>query len=408
VRVKGKPRQKVVAYLGRLDELREEGAIDALVEGLAQYAQQARVLDVARDLFVHAAKEYGPVLVFKRLWEELGLGELLARYVGARGYEFDVVAAVFAMVLNRLLSPCSKLGVSRWIEEVEEPSFAGLELHHFYRALDVLWEHKERLEEDLFRKRRDLFSRFQGEGPAGLAEYGHSPGQTSGSETDRGGGGDDRGRGAHRPRGLPRGHRGRAELRPSGHLVEGAVPRWAGDRGVGRGTVSEGNLELLSELGLSYIVGMRMRRVREVGEEMVGKLVERLARGGLKGLMGNRGYRRYLRIEGAKVEIDEGALKREARYDGKYVLLTDGDLPAEEVALAYKGLWRAGAAFREPEVPLRVTRHGFWGRSTTGPRARAHVAVCFLALLLEVELERRLRERGWGRASRRCFRTLCG
>jgi len=144
----------------------------------------------------------------------------------------------------------------------------GLELRHFYRALDVLWEHKERLEEDLFRKRRDLFSRevdlvffdtttvsFQGEGPAGLAEYGHSPGQTSGSETDRGGGGDDRGRGAHRPRGLPRGHRGRAELRPGDHLVEGAVPRRAGDRGVGRGTVLEENLELLSSLGLSHIWG---------------------------------------------------------------------------------------------------------------------------------------------------------
>ncbi len=155
-----------------------------------------------------------------------------------------------------------------------------------------------------------------------------------------------------------------------------------------------------------------MRRVREVGEEMVGKLVERLARGGLKGLVGNRGYRRYLRIERAKVEIDEGALKREARYDGKCVLLTDGDLPAEEVALAYKGLWRVEAAFREPEVPLRVTRDA---SRVLGPiyhwterKVRAHVAVCFLALLLEVELERRLRERGWGRASRRCFRTLCG
>ncbi len=88
MRVNGKPRQKVVAYLGRLDELQREGAIDSLVEGLARYARRTQVLDVARDLFVHAAKEYGPVLVFKRLWEELGLGELLARYLGARGYEF--------------------------------------------------------------------------------------------------------------------------------------------------------------------------------------------------------------------------------------------------------------------------------------------------------------------------------
>ena len=81
VRVDGKPRQKVVAYLGRLDDLQREGAIDSLVEGLARYAERAQVMDVAEDLFAHAAKEYGPVLVFKRLWEELGLGEFLSRYV---------------------------------------------------------------------------------------------------------------------------------------------------------------------------------------------------------------------------------------------------------------------------------------------------------------------------------------
>ena len=97
VRVDGKPRQKVVAYLGRLDELREEGSIDALVEGLCRYAKRAQVMEVAEDLFVHAAKEYGPVLVFKRLWEELGLGEFLSRYVAEREFEFDVVAAIFAM-----------------------------------------------------------------------------------------------------------------------------------------------------------------------------------------------------------------------------------------------------------------------------------------------------------------------
>jgi len=185
--VDGKLRQKVVTYLGRLDELQREGAIDSLVEGLARYAERAQVMDLAQDLLAHAAKEYGPVLVFKRLWEELGLGEFLSRYVAERGFEFDVVAAVFAMVLNRLLSPCSKLGVSRWIEQVEEPSFIGLELHHFYRALDVLWEYKERLEEDLFVRGQDLFSQevdlvffdtttvaFQGEGPEGLAEHGYS------------------------------------------------------------------------------------------------------------------------------------------------------------------------------------------------------------------------------------------
>ncbi|HAF71538.1 MAG: Transposase IS4 family protein [Acetothermia bacterium 64_32] len=448
VRVDGKPRQKVVAYLGRLDELREEGAIDSLVEGLSRYAERAKVMDVAQDLFCHSAKEYGPALVFKRLWEELGLGEFLTRYVAERGFEFDVVAAIYAMVLNRLLAPCSKLGVSRWIEEVEEPSFRGLSLHHFYRALDVLYEYKGRLEEDLFRRRRDLFSQevdlvffdtttvsFHGEGPEGLAEYGYS--------RDR------------RPDlkqivvavamtkgGMPIAHEvfpgSTSDVRSFARVIASLKERFPIGRVImvsDRGTVSEGNLSLLSGLGLSYIVGVRMRRVREVGEEvlsrpgryrevaenlkvkevrhegrryivclneeeaererkareeMVEKLREKLARGGVKSLVGNRGYRRYLNVKGAEAEIDEEALEREARYDGKYVLLTDSDLPAEEVALAYKGLWQVEAAFRELKDQLELGPIYHW----TEPRVRAHVAVCFLAFLLEVEFERRLSELG--------------
>ena len=131
-------------------------------------------------------------------------------------------------------------------------------------------------------------------------------------------------------------------------------------------------------------------RERKAREEMVGKLREKLARGGLKALVRSRGWRKYLRVSGVEAEIDEGALKREARYDGKYVLLTDTDLPAEEVALAYKGLWRVEAAFQELKDQIELGPIYHW----TEVRVRAHVAVCFLAFLLEVELERRLREQG--------------
>jgi len=79
--VDGKSRQKVVAYLGRLDEVQREGAIDSLVEGPARYAKRAQVTVVAEDLFYKSAKEYELGSVFKRLWEELGLGEFLARKV---------------------------------------------------------------------------------------------------------------------------------------------------------------------------------------------------------------------------------------------------------------------------------------------------------------------------------------
>ena len=119
-------------------------------------------------------------------------------------------------------------------------------------------------------------------------------------------------------------------------------------------------------------------------------------------MVGNRGYRKYLRVRGVEAEIDEGALKREARYDGKYVLLTDSDLPADQVALAYKGLWRVEAAFRELKDQIELGPIYHW----TEVRVRAHVAVCFLAFLLEVELERRLKELGVGASFREVLSDL--
>jgi len=55
------------------------------------------------------------------------------------------------------------------------------------------------------------------------------------------------------------------------------------------------------------------------------------------------GWLDELREDGAIDSLVEGL----ARYDGKYVLLADTDLPAEEVALAYKGLWRVKAVHLE-------------------------------------------------------------
>ncbi|MCS7240785.1 MAG: IS1634 family transposase [Candidatus Bipolaricaulota bacterium] len=460
VREGGKVRQKVVAYLGRVDELQKEGTVDALLEGLVRYAQEKEVIDTAQDLFCESAKEYGPLLVFRKLWRDLGLEAFLTRYVAERGYEFPVVDAMFAMVVNRLLAPCSKLSVFHWIEEVEEPAFRDLALHHFYRAMDVLYANKERLEEDLFRKNWDLFSQevdlaffdtttvsFQGEGPEGLAEYGYSR--------------------ARRPDlrqivvavvmtkgGFPIAHEifpgSTSDLRAFPAVIRRVKERFRLGRVIvvsDRGTVSEENLGLLEELGLPYIVGVRMRKAKEVAEEVlswpgryqevaknlkvkevhredkryivclneeeaerdrkareetVALLEEKLAREGIKGFVGNKGYRRFLKVREATVEIDEEKLREEARYDGKYVLLTNTELPAAEVALAYKGLWQVEQAFRELKDQLEVEPVYHW----TEPRVRAHVAICFLAFLLEVELRKRLEKLGVEASFREVLRDL--
>ncbi len=112
-----------------------------------------------------------------------------------------------------------------------------------------------------------------------------------------------------------------------------------------RGMVSQKILKELRECGMEYIVGMRMRRLAR--KSMVAKLEQKLLKGGTKSLVGNRGYRRYLNVNGKAATINREALKREERFDGKYLLLTNSDLPTEQVALAYKDLWKVERAFRE-------------------------------------------------------------
>lgn len=76
---------------------------------------------------------------------------------------------------------------------------------------------------------------------------------------------------------------------------------------------------------------------------------------GVKSLVKNRQYKRYLRTEGEnRLEIDEKAIEEESRYDGKWVLKTNASLPAFEVALAYKSLWQVERAFREMKSSLRL------------------------------------------------------
>ena len=63
------------------------------------------------------------------------------------------------MVLHRLEDPGSKRDLYRhWLQTIYRPAFEGLKLHHFYRALDLLSEYKERIESSLFERARDLLS----------------------------------------------------------------------------------------------------------------------------------------------------------------------------------------------------------------------------------------------------------
>jgi transposase len=125
-------------------------------------------------------------------------------------------------------------------------------------------------------------------------------------------------------------------------------------------------------------------------EAVVASLRDALSKGD-KSLVGNKGYRKYLRAAGRQFAVDEDKIQQEARYDGKWVLTTNMDLPAPEVALKYKQLWMVEDVFRSMKS-LLDTRPIYHKCDET---IRGHVFCSFLALLLRKELDDSLARKQW-------------
>jgi transposase len=141
-----------------------------------------------------------------------------------------------------------------------------------------------------------------------------------------------------------------------------------------------------------YVVCLNDRQAakdRLTREAIIEALKEKI-RQGAKSLVGNKGYRRYVRIQKGSTAIDVEKVKSEARFDGKYILRTNTDLPTDKVALKYKELWQVERVFRDIKSMFE-TRPIFHQRDDT---IRGHVFCSFLALVLRKELERNLEKAG--------------
>ncbi len=121
--------------------------------------------------------------------------------------------------------------------------------------------------------------------------------------------------------------------------------------------------------------------------ESLGKALQ----GGDKSLVGNKGFRRFLKTEGRdQFAIDEKQVREDERYDGIFVLRTDTNHDAETVANIYKMLWMVEDTFRTVKSILD-TRPIYHKCDAT---IRGHVFCSFLALCLKRELELRLESKG--------------
>jgi transposase len=463
--------QRVIATIGRMDRLQERGEIENLVRSLSRFSEKVLLVLSGQGEVQAWAKKMGPALIFERIWAELGIGRIFDHLLKGRKFGFDVERAIFLTVLHRLMVSGSDRFCEKWRQDYRVEGVEALALHHLYRAMAFLGEEladqqgrmpftprciKDLVEEALFLECRDLFSSldlvffdttsiyFEGEGGQTLGEKGYSRDHRSdlnqmvvGVVLDQGG------------------NPLCCEIWPGSTAdVQGLIP--VTDRirerfGVGqfcvvadRGMISSETLEELGRRKISYIVGSRMRRVKEIREEVLSRagrfrevrvegessqaalalqvkevwvedrryivclnprearkdaqdrqiliedLQEKLKRDP-KVLIGNRGYRKYLKVDRHHIAIDAQKVEEEGRFDGKWVLQTNVDLPADRVALKYKELWQVEQVFRDIKSIL-ATRPIYHQVDET---IRGHVFCSFLALVLRKELDRRLEKAGY-------------
>ena len=119
---------------------------------------------------------------------------------------------------------------------------------------------------------------------------------------------------------------------------------------------------------------------------IVAALERQLAKGD-KALVGNTGFRRYLKtISDEHFAIDPDKVEEEKKFDGIFVLRTNTDLNPLEAMLCYKQLWTVEQIFRTAKH-LLSTRPIFHKLDET---IRGHVFCSFLALVLKKALEDRI------------------
>ena len=142
----GKPRQRTVATIGRVDDT--GGAVDSMLKGLLRAkGMPTSTLDVPQVAF-ESALALGDVWALDQLWREIGFDKLAAVFRKAR-YSTPIEHAVRVMVFNRLCDPESKLGVLRWLETVSLPEVdtSSLTHQHLLGSMDALMDHQKAVDE---------------------------------------------------------------------------------------------------------------------------------------------------------------------------------------------------------------------------------------------------------------------
>lgn len=472
-REQGKVKQRTICNLGRLDKLKKTGKLEGLLKSADRFSDHCAVLSAHNrgETITTKTSRIGASLIFERLWYTVGIDCVISEILADRKFEFSVERAIFLTVLHRLFSPGSDRAAEKWKEGYIIDGVDGIELHHLYRAMAWLGEVlpsgngmttsaprciKDLIEEQLFLKRRDLFSSFdlvffdttsiyfEGEGGETLGTEGYSKDHRSdlkqmvvGIVLDDAG----------RPVCSELWPGNTADVKALVPVVKRLKKKFAihnicivADRGM----ISKDTMKKIEALEWNYILGVRMRRCNEVKKDV-------LSRGGryreVYGKSENSKDPSPLKVKevwlneqryiiclnedqavkdchdreaiieslrdslkhGDKTLIGNKGFRRFVQATGKRFVINMDKVQEEE---RYDGKWvlTTNTHLSTDEVALKYkqlwtvedifrsmkslmkTRPIYHKRDET---IRGHVFCSFLALILRKELQDRLNEKGW-------------
>src|SRR5919106_1545200 len=383
VRENGRTKQRIIKNLGRKEQVAAKGDLDRLARSAARLAQRSMILSLLDQggLPTLTTRRIGPPLAFERLWRETGCRAVVEDLAAARGFGFSPERACFLTVLHRLMVSGSDRAADAWRDDYRIEGTEGLALHHLYRTMAWLGAELPAV----FLDTTSLY--FEGAGGETLGQRGHSKDHRPdlmqmivAVVMDQRG----------RPICCEMWPGNTTDVTALMPVVDRLGRRFGIPRVcvvADRGMISAETIAALEARGLEYILGVRERTTKEVhtlvldddapfvplliprqgrpDTELEAKAVtlgkrryvvcrnlaeaekdaaERVAivtnlrralKAGDKALVGNAGYRRFLKAPEVGFAVDEARVAEDARFDGVFVLRTNTTLdPLQEVEVA--------------------------------------------------------------------------
>lgn len=449
-REEGKVKQRVVASLGCIEDLKERNELRNVAFALLNYLRDKPII-IEKDKIKEIRRViWGADLCYRRIWEGLKIGEIIKGILADTRIKIDIEKTTYLMCLEHLIRPMSKL--STYENRIKIYGEWDISLHHLYRTLDILSKNKERIEEGIFFSNRDLFNNscdvvfydtttlyYESQRESSLLRYGYSKdGKFNnvqivlGLLIDR----------ESRPFGFDVFSGNTFDSKTLPEVLSKLRERFnlrkviiVSDKGI----FSDENLKRIVDKDFSFIISARIRNlskenkdeirdikryklIKGVGddkifiyetrlkgyrlicsystkraakdafdrEEAIKKIKEKISNGE-KRFITNSSYRQFIRLKSEQVEINEKNVLEDESWDGFSGIITnDENLSSETIISEYHNLSNIEESFRIMKSHLETRPMFHWTES----RIKGHLMVCFISFLLLRQLEKILKDNG--------------